>query len=137
MPVEGGPALQLTRNGGTEGQESMDGRFLYFTKSELYGGPPGIWRTRVEGGEELRVHDRGWIYLWQVLEEGICHLHVSYEPRFSYVEFLDFASGEARVILEPQELPSSLGFSVSPDRRWVLYQVIQEEYDIMLVENFR
>ena len=33
--------------------------------------------------------------------------------------------------------PTRMGFSVSPDRQWILYQGLETESDIMLVENFR
>jgi Tol biopolymer transport system component len=131
MPAEGGDAVQITNNGGCFSSESVDGRFLYFSKSdEFLEGLRGIWRMPTDGGDEVTVHDRGVAGLWEVLEEGICYRHVS------GVELLEFATGEVRRIAE---IPKStrLGFAVSPDARWVLYHRQESESDIMLVENFR
>ena len=59
MPAGGGAGVQVTRNGGLLGQESPDGRYLYFMKplpgAPGYGEAVGLWRTPVEGGEETQV----------------------------------------------------------------------------------
>jgi serine/threonine protein kinase len=53
------------------------------------------------------------------------------------VSFFDFTTGEVNPIATLEGRPGYLGFSVSPDRRWVLYQGVESESDLMLVENFR
>ena len=58
MPSAGGTAVLVTAHGGFFGQESPDGRFLYFTKHWDYLGPSSmneIWRMPVEGGDETLV----------------------------------------------------------------------------------
>jgi Tol biopolymer transport system component len=134
MPAEGGEADQLTSSGGFFGVESRDGRSFYFTKRNFWEGPHGIWKVPVEGGTEVRVHDRGEGFSWEVLETGICYLNL--QADIPTVEFLDFASGEVRHVAEA-EGASVWGFAVSPDGRWVIYQRQESEADIMLVENFR
>ncbi len=55
MPIEGGEgeeAVQVTVNGGTQSFESADATYLYFAKQFVDGGPPGIWRMSMNGGEE-------------------------------------------------------------------------------------
>jgi dipeptidyl aminopeptidase/acylaminoacyl peptidase len=135
IPAQGGHVVQLTTNGGTEALESTDGQFIYFTKGEVGVGPPGIWRIPIDGGEEIQVHDRGEIHAWAVLEQGICYLN--FQPAPATIELLDFASGEVTQVAALEGRPSTLGLSVSPDQRWILYQVYETEIDIMLVENFR
>jgi hypothetical protein len=71
MPAEGGDAIRLTNAGGFFAIESHDGRYLYFTKRRFWEGPYGIWRIPVEGGEEVKIHDRGEGSSWEVLESGI------------------------------------------------------------------
>jgi hypothetical protein len=98
-------------------------------------GPRGIWRIPRDGGEEIQVYDRGHWLLWQVLEQGIYYINRNSAP--STVEFLDFATGETRQVAVLEKRPFGYGFSVSPDERWILYQIFENEADIMLVENFR
>jgi Tol biopolymer transport system component len=53
MPAdESGPAIQVTRNGGFGGVESVDGRFLFYAKDGLSG---PIWRVLVHGGDEVSL----------------------------------------------------------------------------------
>jgi len=134
MPAEGGEAVQLTTAGVFFAIESTDGQSLYFTKRSFWRGPHGIWRIPIEGGKEVKIHDRGEGTSWEVLEDGICYLN--FEPEPPTIEFLDFASGEARQVAEV-EGASIFGFAVSPDGRWVVYHRQERESDIMLVENFR
>ena len=55
----------------------------------------------------------------------------------SSIRFFDFETGKIREIAMT-ERQVSVGLSVSPDERWVLYsQVDQQGSDLMLVENFR
>jgi Tol biopolymer transport system component len=135
VSAEGGDAVQLTTNGGTQARESSDRRFLYFTKSYFGTGPRGIWRMPVEGGEETRIHDRGWFLRWELLEHGICYLDLGGET--ATLELLDFATGGVRRLAALEKRPFAFGFSVSPDERWVLYQVLELENDVVLVDNFR
>src|SRR5689334_23497408 len=47
MPSAGGPAVQVTKNGGWLGLESMDGRFLYFSRQAMAAEETAdIWRDR-------------------------------------------------------------------------------------------
>src|SRR5262249_59416746 len=54
MPASGGPAIQITKQGGFDNVESPDGRFLYYAKGR---GVPGIWRVPIQGGAEVPVPD--------------------------------------------------------------------------------
>jgi hypothetical protein len=62
IPKEGGPAVQLTKDGGFEGFESPDGKFFYYAKGRRM---PGIWRIPVEGGEETLVLDEHKAGFWR------------------------------------------------------------------------
>jgi Tol biopolymer transport system component len=135
MSAAGGDAQQITTDGGAYAVESPDGRDLYFTKRGLEGGSPGIWRMPAGGGEAVQIHDYGGFDYWEVLEEGICLLNRASDP--PSIELLDFTTGEIVLIATLEGRPGFMGFSVSPDRRWVLYQGWETESDVMLVENFR
>src|SRR5262249_32759626 len=73
VPLQGGPPVQITRDGGLFAAESADGRFLYYSKFEA----PGIWKVSIQGGEEERVLDQAggneW-YNWALARNGIYFL---------------------------------------------------------------
>ena len=60
VPLDGGPPVQITKNGGVFGAESADGRSLYYSKLEA----PGIWKMPLQGGEEKRVLDQAGAEEW-------------------------------------------------------------------------
>jgi len=49
---------------------------------------------------------------------------------------MDLANGTVHEIADA-EGTTVWGFAVSPDGRWVVYQEIEKDSDIMLVENLR
>ncbi|HET6861827.1 MAG TPA: protein kinase, partial [Pyrinomonadaceae bacterium] len=53
-PADGGEPVRITKQGGREGVESSDGKFIYYTKGF---GVPGIWKVPVAGGDETQVLD--------------------------------------------------------------------------------
>jgi Tol biopolymer transport system component len=139
MPAERGPAVQLTKGGGFEGFESLDGKFLYYAKGRDV---PGIWRIPVEGGEEtlvLNEHKAGTWRSWAVSDKGI-YFATAEVPAHPLIEFYDFATGHVTLVCKlDKPIPSGFpGLSISPDGRWLLFtQRDQIGSDIMLMENFR
>ncbi len=139
VSLESDQTVQVTRQGGFEGFESVDGKFLYYAKGRS---EAGIWRIPVTGGDEKLVldhHQAGYWRLWNVIEGGIYFATAS-NPHQPVIEFFDFASRKvSQVIALTRPLPRSApGLSVSPDRRWLLFtQMDQSGSDIMLVTGFR
>jgi Tol biopolymer transport system component len=138
MPAEGGEAVQVTRQGGFEGSESPDGKFLYYAKRNA----PGLWRIPTEGGEEtpvLDLHKAGYWRYWALTDQGI-YFATAETPSRPVIEFFSFATGQVTQIsaLEKPIIEWFPGFAVSPDGRWILCaQLDQSGSDIILVENFR
>jgi Tol biopolymer transport system component/predicted Ser/Thr protein kinase len=134
LSAEGGSAVQVTRKGGREAFEAPDGRFLYYTKF----GVAGIWRVPVDGGEETQVLDRGLQSYWTLTSQGI-YVRTWKPPLAPVIELYSFATGRlARVAELAKGKDYSLGLSVSPDDKWILYtQLDRVDSDLMLVENFR
>jgi Tol biopolymer transport system component/DNA-binding winged helix-turn-helix (wHTH) protein len=132
MPAEGGGAIRVTQNGGIEAFESPDGASVYYTKAD-----GTLWKIPVAGGQEVKVLHSVLSRTFAVGNNGI---YFCTKPERSVgwsIRVLDFATGNVKLIANT-ERPVSVGLSVSPDERWVLYsQVDQEESDLMLVENFR
>ena len=139
MPAAGGAAAQVTKQGGFEGFESADGKFLYYTKGRNI---PGLWRLLIEGGEETFILDHhrvGYWRYWVVTEQGI-YFATAEKPEQPLIEFLSFESGHTHIVttLDRQILRNVPGLAISPDGGKLIWsQLDQESSDIMLVENFR
>ena len=135
-PVEGGEPIRITKQGGREGVESGDGKFLYYTKGF---GVPGIWKVPVSGGDETNVLEGVYQGFWGLADKGIFFVNPNATPR-ALIQFFNFATGRVTKVAEiERELqlvyPS---FGVSPDGKSLLFvQADSFESDIMLVEGFR
>jgi Tol biopolymer transport system component len=138
VPVEGGEAVQLTKNGGFRACESPDGKFIYYSKLDA----SGLWRIPVEGGEESLILDqlqKGYFAAWAVVDRGIYFINPEPKPPAT-IEFFSFATRRITRIasLEKESFEWSSTLAISPDERWILYtQRDQSGSDIMLVENFQ
>ncbi len=141
VPAGGGELVQVTEKGGYAAFESPDGKFVYF----LHRGKEGqeMWRVPVEGGKETlvdkRIQPASWAD-WTVLDNGIYFLTPKGTSGSRPEQSISFFSFETREVTQIAVLDKELswGFSVSPDRRYILYvQIDQSGRDIMLVENFR
>ncbi len=138
VPVEGGAAVQLTKNGGFRTYESPDGKFIYYSKLDA----SGLWRIPVEGGEESLILDqlqKGYWHAWAVVDEGIYFINPAPKPPAT-IEFFSFATRRITRIasLEKESYKWGSHLAISPDRRWILYTKLdQSGSDIMLVENFQ
>jgi Tol biopolymer transport system component/DNA-binding winged helix-turn-helix (wHTH) protein len=129
MQLNGGAPVQVTKNGGVFAAESVDGRFIYFSKYEA----PGIWKMPIDGGEESRLlADQGgsaW-WNWALARNGIYFLDEE-------LKFFDFATGK-RTSVYASEKPLRRGLAISPDGKSILYpQIDVAESSIMLLKNFR
>ena len=139
VPVEGGQATQVTREGGFEGFESTDGKLLYYAKGRLV---PGIWQMPVTGGPETPLLDHnnaGYWRLWAVASKGI-YFATANEPARPVIEFFNFATRKVTTIatLDKPLSPTDPGLAVAPNGRSILFaQMDQSGSDLMLVENFR
>jgi Tol biopolymer transport system component len=132
----GGAPVQVTTNGGIFGEESWDGRFLYFAKLEV----PGLWKMPLHGGQETRLFDQPFVpfswWDWGLTEKGIYFINFQSRPSVT-VAFFEFATNKIFPIWTLTNHPY-VGLSVSADGKSILYA--QNEYsksDIMLLRNFR
>lgn len=144
MPALGGRATQVTRGGGFGAFESLDGKYLYFSKwgGDIWTAGDGIWKVPVGGGEETRVLDRRVnCFNWKVAREGIYFLSSRRIPGGEQwsIERLSPETGKVTQLFSQRSSASHMeGLAVSPDGQWILYsEQPPAEADIMLVENFR
>jgi Tol biopolymer transport system component len=134
----GGPATQVTRNGGLFALESPDGKWLYFTA------PGGtLRRMPLEGGPESDyvrgLGDLGLARNWgdfSVAAAGVYYLAPSPDQRGALIRFMSQAGGESKTLASIPRTPAA-GLSLSADGHYLLYsQYDQSAAELLLVENF-
>ncbi len=74
MPLSGGAAVQMTRNGGYVAFESFDRRHLYYTQTATGSSP--LWRIATAGGDPEKVLDGVSERAFVVLEKGIYYVEL-------------------------------------------------------------
>jgi Tol biopolymer transport system component/DNA-binding winged helix-turn-helix (wHTH) protein len=135
------PAMQVTRSGGFNGVESLDGKYLYFNKDR---DNPALWRLNLSSGAGseqpiLESLERwGWwtlgpkgIYFFQAVAPKLDMVHLKLLDEMTKRVY-DLATLTKAVSLSQPEL------TVSPDGRAVVFlQEDESGSDIMLMEGFR
>ena len=138
LPATGGAAAQVTRNGGFDSYELLDGKYLYYTKQREVA---GIWRLPLAGGEEELVPGTEGVVehrAWTGAAQGL-YFAVSTPANVHLLKFYGFATGRVAELTSLQKQPfwGPPGLAVSPDGRSILYvQRDSSSSDIVLVENF-
>jgi len=130
IPTSGGASVRLSTHPGSWGTESPDGRFRFYTKSvgtEM----ASLWRVPVAGGDELQIVD-SFAEQYAVTKSGIYFFTRWNNPELKLYRFDD---GQVETIAQISGTVN-YGFSVSSDRRWLLYSRVEHPGgDLMLVEN--
>jgi Tol biopolymer transport system component len=136
IPSGGGPAVQVTRQGGAAAFESADGRWLYYAKDMAR--PTSIWRVPIDGGEETKVLDGlSYSFNFAVTDKGIYLLALRGAPPVALIEFFDLATRKT-TLLQTLDRPPWFGFALAPDERSILFSKL-DSYgsDLMLVDAAR
>ncbi|MCU1291272.1 MAG: serine/threonine protein kinase [Bryobacterales bacterium] len=140
-PWQGGGAVQVTRQGGFEGFESMDGRQLYYSKSD---DDSGIWRLNLGAGTEPPVpelSDAGRFRHWALAPGGIYFVpNGEALSDDAAVRFFSFATRKtSRVGVVGKLVTAGPGaLAVSRDETSLLYvHLDRDNRNIMMVENFQ
>jgi Tol biopolymer transport system component len=132
IPAAGGPAAQVTRNGGGAALESADGKYLYYDKKPE-SDADSLYRMPVEGGQEVEVVPS--LFHWALF--GVAAKGVYFMPDSRTIRFLDPGSGRVST-LATLEKDAGNGLCVSPDERFVVWsQKDRSTSELMLVDNFR
>jgi Tol biopolymer transport system component len=142
VTANGGQAIQLTRNGGFEPQESPDGAHVFYLDRPpagiAVGGTARLMRLPVGGGQEEVVLEGVRPFLWSVTATGI--VFVTREPDFGAIDLYRFSDRKvARLGRLGFRLPGVYThMTVSRDGRWALAaQMVRFDADLMRVDNFR
>jgi len=145
----GGEPVQITKQGGLYGKESVDGRDFYYARTRTF--PATIGRVPVAGGEEVTVVQNLAYYAnYAVARDGIYFessvpgtsvgslaMFTPFSRPGATIEFLSFATGKISRVLT-LDRHAGHGFSLSPDGKTLLFGVVESfTEDLMLVENFR
>ena len=139
--ANGANSVQVTRAGGFELQESADGKWLLYTKSDH---DPGLWRMPPAGGpEELILHDV-MAGNWSPIAGGILWATgggmsiAGYSPDgIQTVTRYWFESGQSKTMGRIDRSMSG-GTSATRDGRYFLWsRVERSDSDLLLVENVR
>lgn len=153
MPASGGEAIQITRNGGWEAQDSPDGKLLYVAKEStnrlraqdysLASAPGGLWSLPVDGGPETLLIPAVTHGYWCVASQGIFFVDIT-GPQDNLaakpVRFFDFATRRTTQVasIEKNLQGGAMSFSVTADGRRLLWaQIDQESADIMLIQGWK
>ncbi len=131
-PAAGGPAAQVTRNGGGAAFESADGKYLYYDR-DINSSADSLLRMPVEGGEEVKVVPT--LQFWANF--GVTARGVYFMPDSRTIRFLDPGSGRVST-LATLEKDAAFGLCVSPDDRFVVWS--QRDHitsEVMLVDGFQ
>jgi Tol biopolymer transport system component/DNA-binding winged helix-turn-helix (wHTH) protein len=138
IAAAGGRAGQVTTRGGYVAFESLDGKYLYYSRlGGVRSGADGIYRIPTSGGSEERMVPSVTFQNFAVSKHGIYFIPRPDEDGRFHIQLLDFETGATRRVLQLNRGLSE-GVAVSPDGYTLLYtQQGELETDLMLVENFR
>jgi Tol biopolymer transport system component len=135
MPSRGGDPVQVTKNGGAACMETTDGKYLYYTQARA---PIGnLWKMPVEGGEPTEIVEGIVAHNFAVTVRGLYYMtQPDLYSDTKLVHFLSSADHKTLIVATIKQ-KVYVGFSVSPDERWLLYAPNERGgSNVMLVENF-
>ncbi|MFN7938367.1 MAG: protein kinase [Bryobacteraceae bacterium] len=127
-----GEAVQITRGGGFDPAESLDGKTLYYLKSQT---EPTIWSVPVSGGQERMLIPAVQLDQWTVTSAGILYLDRLIHAKHTPVKLYNPADGTSRDLTS---LPCSnycMLFTATPDAKHLLWGAIEKDQsDMRLLE---
>jgi Tol biopolymer transport system component/DNA-binding winged helix-turn-helix (wHTH) protein len=133
LPATGGSALPVTRDGGSWAMESPDGRFLFYTKPLM---ERELFQSALDGSGETKVADRVLPRAFAVSQGRLYFLRSEPSGQVA-LRRINLNTGE-ELVLSVLAKSHSIGFSVSPNGRYLIYsQVVQEGSDLMLLDGFK
>ena len=131
VPSAGGKAVQMTRNGGLIGFESLDRGALFYMKSDQ---DTKLWRSAVDGSGETEVLDgvdfRGFV----VTADRIYYLRQEPNGSFAIRRYVISSREDSQIASLAK--PVFWGLSISPDGKYLIYSQRLEASNLMLVEDF-
>ncbi len=137
-----GSVQQVTRDGGFESFESLDGQTLFYTKGGYR--TPGLWSVPVKGGREVALPQLSSVLsgYWTIADRGIYFVDFTGVRESDPVplKFFDFQSQQVSSIGAIERIRSlaDCSLSVTRDGRWLIWKSTdRSESNLMLIDNFR
>ena len=129
---DGGDPVPVGKNDGNGVVESWDGRSLYYFRENA------VWKSDLNGGNEIRLIEASGFQNWRVCGKDICVLNKSAAPAGQFIRYNPITRNKQIKQLDVgPRVDASQGMSVSPDGRWVVYTRADSlQSDIMMIENF-
>ncbi len=133
VAASGGKANQVTKSGGRLALESPDGRYYYYAKDGNF--RSDLWRIPVEGGEEIMVLPNIRPLVFHPVNEGVYYVPPGESPKGFDILFHSWSTGQDRVVVSVPNGTSSVGVTLSPDGRTLLFAKSDEsESDLMMAQ---
>jgi eukaryotic-like serine/threonine-protein kinase len=132
MPATGGPAVQVTRQGGFAAFEAPDGRSLYYSRDDR----PGLWQVSVTGGAEERVLEmpQCWGY-WALARQGVFFLDSAAKPS-PEIRLLRYGARNSVHVWWMASGPAcgESGLTATPDGSSLVYLQADRDSDLVLLD---
>jgi Tol biopolymer transport system component len=133
LPVAGGPPQPVTSNSGLYAVESLDGKYLYYSRSSA---DSTIWRIPLSGGVEERISGVPKPFdpsHWVIVGKGIYVIDGDGD-----LYFYRFSDESVIKVVHDARFITDWSMAVSPNEREIVWaQIDARQSDLMLVENFR
>jgi hypothetical protein len=136
MPSRGGDPVQVTKKGGGfASMETTDGKYLYYTQAKASIG--NLWKMPVEGGEPTEIVEGIVYHNFAVTVRGLYYMtQPDVRSDTKLIHFLSSEDHKTRIVATIKQ-KVYVGFSLSPDERWLLYAPNgRGGSNVMLVESF-
>jgi Tol biopolymer transport system component/DNA-binding winged helix-turn-helix (wHTH) protein len=134
-------ATRITTDGGLRAIETLDGRWIYYTKGQH----TGLWRISTRGGAEEKVLDGplfGFYSNWDVAQHGIYYISDRRTDSLS-LSYWPFQGDTTQVVSLlpdalyqiPSELPSATDIAVAPGAQRIAFsRSIKHASDIRIAD---
>jgi hypothetical protein len=142
IPAEGGQAVQISKAGGFQPQESADGRDLFYVDGPRaasgIAAPSKLLRLSVKSGEEVTVLESVPPFAWSVTETGI--LIVTREQDYDVVNSYLFADQRmervGRLAFRLPRVVSHISFSRDGTQA-LATRMMRDDTDLAFIDDFR
>jgi Tol biopolymer transport system component/DNA-binding winged helix-turn-helix (wHTH) protein len=133
IEIDGGRSTRVAMEGAIVAKESLDGRWLYFSKAL----EQGIWRVPTEGGRSELVipsFDPAYTPTWGLTGDGL--FFAECKERQARLSFFDLRTRETSTLLETPWRHAS-GLSLSPSGEELVIAMTENGgSDLNVIENF-
>jgi Tol biopolymer transport system component len=134
VPVSGGDARQVTREGGYYAVETPDGKELLYS---LHSDPGPLRKLSFESGKDVELAALVWPLCFAAIADGVAFIPADIRPGETVIRHLNLRTGRQSTIAKLANMISA-GITVSPDEKTLLFsQRDQIGSDLALVNGLK